>query len=71
MTEGFMKELDKEQVSPSLYNDSHSIMILSIIQSIMTEPSTLMCGTTSFAYFRRMMCCHWKKYIQVSIMQIC
>jgi len=47
----FMKELGKEQVTPSLYNYSQSVIDLPTIQSIMTESRTLMCSTTSSAFF--------------------
>ena len=47
----FMKELGKEQVSPSLHIDSQRAIDLANNPIYLTEPCKLMCGTTSVAYF--------------------
>ena len=44
----FLKELEMEQEAP-LHSDSQSAIDLANNPTIMTEPGTLMCGTTSSA----------------------
>ena len=47
----FMKKLGKESVILSLHNDSQSVVDFANNLVYHDRPSTLMCDTTSFAYF--------------------
>ena len=47
----FIEELGNEQMTPSLQSDSQSATDLANNLVIMTEPCTLICSTTSSAFF--------------------